>query len=210
MKPYHSLNRAHCGMRALQVELNGQILAIAGSEAAVLLSGGINLSIDEIGGTLLDVGGMQDLGNDVHAHLTWVEMIDLVQGDQVTVRFVEVAAATPPSNMCRTDSPEHAAGQAAYENGLRRKPPTPRALEQIQPEAKLILRWKDNTTVVASFESGREFISCRFCWNSFRPDRCRVTLRSFSQDEAFARTSGKDWFSGTLNVGEACEIELSA
>jgi hypothetical protein len=87
-------------------------LAVAGSDAAVLLSGGISLSIHERGGTL-DVSGMEDLGNDVSSHLSWVEMIDLLAGDRVTVKFVEAATATPPSEARRTDSPKYAAERAA-------------------------------------------------------------------------------------------------
>jgi hypothetical protein len=196
-------------MRALQIELNGQSLAVAGSNAAVLLSAGISLSIHENGGTL-DVSGMEDLGNDVRSHLSWVEMIDLAQGDRVTVKFVEVAAVTAPSEARRTDSPQYAADQAAYEDELRDNPPTPRVLERKQPGARLALYWNADPPVAASFESGREFISCSFSWNSFRPDRCRVTLNSFSQVEALGRTGGRDWFSGILNVGEACAIELEA
>lgn len=196
-------------MRALEIELNGRSLAVAGSDAAVLLSGGISLSIHESGGTL-DVSGMEDLGDDVRAHLSWVEMIDLAQGDRVTVKFVEAAAATPPSEARRTDSPQYAAEQTAYEEDLRENPTKPRVLEPKQPNARLALYWKTAPAVVASFESGREFISCRFSWNSFRPDRCRVTLSSFSQVEALGRACGKDWFSGTLNLGETCAIELEA
>lgn len=196
-------------MRVLQIELNGRSLAVAGSDAAVLLSAGISLSIHESGGTL-DVSGMEDVGNDVHSHLSWVDMIDLVQGDRVKINFVEAATATPPSDEKRTDSPQYAAEQAAYEDSLRENPLKPQILEPKQPDIRLALYWKADPAVVALFESGREFISCRFSWNSFRPDRCRVTLRSFSQIEALGRTGGKDWFSGILNVGEGCAIELVA
>lgn len=196
-------------MRALQIELNGQSLAVAGSEAAVLLSAGISLSIHESGGTL-DVSGMEDLGNDVSSHLSWVEMIDLSRGDRVTVKFVEVATATPPSEARRTDSPQYAAERAAYEDDLRENPPKPVVLEPKQAEARLALYWRSDPPIVAVFESGREFISCRFSWHSFHPDRCRMTFSSFSQVEALGRTGGRDWFSGTLNVGEVCAIELEA
>jgi hypothetical protein len=196
-------------MRALQIELNGKTLAIAGSDAAMLLSGGVNLSIHEVGGTL-DVSGMEDLGNDIHAHLYWIEMLDLAHGDRVTIKFLDATAATSPSEVLRTDSPEHASAQSEYEDNLRENPPTAKILESAQPEAKLALCWNGSPAVVASFENGREFICCRFTWNSFRPDRCRVTLSSFSQVEALARTGSRDWFSGTLNIGESCEIELTA
>lgn len=196
-------------MRALEIELNGRSLAVAGSDAAVLLSVGISLSIHERGGTL-DVSGMEDIGNDVRSHLSWVEMNDLVRGDRVTVKFVEAAVVTAPSEARRTDSPQYAAEQAAYEDDLRQNPPKAVVLEPKQPDARVALHWNTDPAVVAHFESGREFISCRFSWNSFRPDRCRVTLSSFSQVEALGRTGGKDWFSGTLNVGEGCAIELEA
>jgi hypothetical protein len=123
-------------MRALQIELNGQSLAVAGSEAAVLLSAGISLSIHESGGTL-DLSGMEDLGNDVSSHLSWVEMIDLVRGDRVTVKFVDVPTATPPSEARRTDSPQYAAERAAYEDDLRENPLKPVVLELKQADVEL-------------------------------------------------------------------------
>jgi hypothetical protein len=196
-------------MRVLEIELNGERLAVAGSKAAVLLSAGISLSIHESGGTL-DVSGMEDVGNDVHSHLSWVEMLDLSPSARVTVKFVEATMPTPPSKERRTDSPQYASDQAEFEEELKTNPPTPRVLVPKQPSAKVSLFWKDQPPVVALFESGREFISCRFTWTSFRPDRCRVTFSSFSQAEALDRTGGKAWFSGTLDVGDTCEIELDA
>lgn len=196
-------------MRALEIELNGRNLAVAGSDSATPLSVGISLSIHENCGTL-DVSGMEDLGNEVRSHLSWGEMIDLVRGDRVTVKFVEAAVVTPPLEARRTDSPQYAAERAAYEDELRENPPKLMVLEPKHADARLVLYRNTHPTVVAYFESGREFISCRFSWNSFRPDRCRVTLSSFSQIEALGRTGGKDWFSGTLNVGEICAIELEA
>lgn len=196
-------------MYALQIELNGRSLAVAGSEAAILLSAGISLSIHESGGTL-DVSGMEDLGNDVSSHLSWVEMIDLSRGDRVTVNLVQVATATPPYEARRTDSTQYVAERAAYEDDLRENPLKSVILESKQAGARLALHWRSDPPIVAVFESGREFISCRFSWNSFRPDSCHMTFSSFSQVEALGRTGGRDWFSGTLNVGEGCAIELEA
>src|SRR5687768_6600206 len=114
-------------MRALEIELNGKGLAVAGSEAAMLLSASISLSIHESGGTL-DFTGMEDVGNDVHSHLYWGEMIDLAGSDRVTVRFVETSVVTPPAEERRTDSAQYATEQAQFEEELRTNPTEPRAL----------------------------------------------------------------------------------
>jgi hypothetical protein len=194
-------------MRALEIEVNGRRIAVAASANAVLLSGTISAAVNERGGTL-HVSGMEDLGNDVRSHLSWIDMLDVAYADRVTVRFSEVPVGTPPLEESRTDSPEYATRQAEYDEQLRTDPPRPRTVERTQPGVTLRLHWRDEPPVKAILESGREMIMCQFSWNSFRPDRCRVSLSSFSQDEAYGRTGGREWFRGVLNVGEAFGIEL--
>ena len=196
-------------MRTLEVEMNGQRLAVAGSANAVLLSGHISVAVNECGGTLYLIG-MEDVGSGVYSHLGWIDTLSLAYADRVTVKFSELPGATPPAEKVRTDSPEYGARRAEYEELLRIDPPRVRTVESRQPSVALILCWKDETPVTAVLEGGREMIMCQFSWNSFRPDRCRVGLSTVSQQEAYGRTGGREWFSGALNVGEAFSIELRA
>jgi len=196
-------------MRALEVKRNGATVAIIGAPNALMFSADIAASIQEEAATL-DVRGMNELDNERQSHTTWLELDRLDDGDRVELSFIEVESATPPREEVATDSPEHQAGQAEYEALLQSEPLAPRELEQRRPDATLKLRIAGHEQIVATLESGREFLSCRFLWNRWRPERCRLSLSSFSQTEALARSGSREWFSGALGLGESCVVEIGA
>ena len=196
-------------MRALEIKRNGATLAIIGAPNALMFSADIAASIQDEAATL-DIRGMNELDNERQSHTTWLELDQLDDGDRVEFSFVEVESATPPMEEVATDSPEHQSSQAEYEAQLQTEPLVPRELEQRRPDAALRLRMEGHEQIVATLESGREFLSCRFLWNRWRPERCRVSLSSFSQKEALARSGSREWFSGALSLGESCVVEVGA
>lgn len=196
-------------MQALEVLRNGQPLAVAGTEDAVLLSFSMHVSIDGEHPATLDIRGMRDLGNDRQAHLEWIQELPLDVGDEISVTLREVEEVTPPAEDIASDSDEHLAAHAAYEAQLASDPPGPRALEPKQPDASLEVV-VDDAPVVATFEGGREFLTMRVDWNRWRPERCRLALRSFSVKEGLAREEGKNWLTASAARDQVVLVRVGA
>ncbi|RST46996.1 hypothetical protein [Variovorax sp. MHTC-1] len=196
-------------MQALEVLRNGQPLVVAGAGDAVLLSFSMHVSIDGEHPATLDMRGMRDLGNDRQAHLEWIQEFPLDVGDEIIVTLLEVEEATPPAEDIASDSDEHIAAQAAYEVQLASGLPVPRDLERKQPDASLEVVVGD-APVVATFEGGRELLTMRVDWNRWRPERCRLSLRSFSVEEGLAREEGKNWLSASAARDQAVLVRVGA
>jgi hypothetical protein len=194
-------------MHVLEIKRNAELLAVIGSPNALMFSAGIAASIEDREVTL-DARGMNDLGNNRESHTTWLELAPLNAGDSIAFRFTESEHATEPLSEVATDSPEHLAEQATYETRLQEQPLAPRQLDQKNPQASLTFSVRQEPPILPVLESGREFLSCRVRWNRWRPERCRVTLSSFSQQEALARTGGREWYNGFLQLGEGCTVEV--
>jgi hypothetical protein len=196
-------------MYALELQRNGQPLVVAGVEDAALLSFAIHVDINGEHPATLDMRGMRELGNERQAHLEWIQQFPLVLGDEIGVMLLEVEEATPPTEEFAADSDEYIAGQAAYEAQLASGPPEAPSLERKQPDASLEVLVSD-APVVATFESGREMLTMRVDWNRWRPERCRLSLRSFSVKEGLARAEGKNWLTETAAKGQAVIVRVGA
>ena len=196
-------------MHALEVQRNGVTLVVVGASNALMFSADVSAMIEEDAATI-DVRGMIDLGNDRKSHANWLELEPLRVGDVLNFRFFESEVVTAPLQEVATDSEEHIAGQAEYEELFKSTPMVSRQLDIKQPDASLQLSIEGSEGITATLESGREFIAFRTLWNRWNPERCRVSLRSFSQQEALSRTGGKEWFQGALTVGEQCAVKVGA
>jgi len=196
-------------MYALEIQRNGITLAVVGASNALMFSADISATIEEEGATI-DVRGMLDLGSERKSHVTWLALEPLRIGDLLNFRFFESDIANAPVEEMATDSEEHINRQAEYEALLKSNPMVPGKLDIKQPNATLQLRAADGPEIIATLESGREFIAFRVLWNQWRPECCRLSLRSFSQQEALARSGSSEWFQGTLKVGEQCAVRIGA
>ena len=196
-------------MKALEIKRNGTLLAVVGTPNALMFTINIFVSVEEHGGKL-DIRGMNDLGNDRTSHTTWLELDSMNYGEILEIRFVETEISTVPVCEIATDAEEFIANQVEYEQQCLSEPFVPRLLAQKQPNASLKLTFADRQLIVATFESGREFLSCRFFWSQWNSECCRVSLSSFSQQEALARMGSREWYSGVLQQGESCVVEVEA
>jgi len=196
-------------MHVLEVQLNGETLALVGASDALMFAAHLNTSIEEAGATL-GLQGMRDLGGNRTSHVNWLPFLELSHGDLVSFYFFESKTATAPIEDIATDSEEHIAEQAEFEEELKSNPPTTRLIEAIQPDATLQLRMPGSELITATLEGGREFIAFRILWNQWRPEHCHMLLSSFSQQEALVRSGRKAWFQGTLGVGERCVVKVGA
>lgn len=195
-------------MHALQIEQNGQRIVVAGSSHATMIAADVSALIHEAGATI-DVRGMTE-NDGIASHVSWIELAPISYGDRITFRFVDLDSEffTLPLEDISTDSPQFIAEQAEYSELLRTDPPVVRELEKNQPDATLSLLLSNQDRIAATFENGREFMTCSFLWNRWRPDQCRISLRSFSQEEALTRAGGEEWFQGALKLGESCTLRL--
>lgn len=196
-------------MQALEVLRNGHPLVVAGTEDAVLLSFSVHVSIDGEHPATLDMRGMRDLGNDRQAHLEWIQEFPLDVGDEIAVTLLEVEVVTPPVQDIASDSDGHIAAQAAYEAQLASGLPIPRTLERKQSDASLEVVVGD-APVVGNFEGGRELLTLRVDWNRWRPERCRLSLRSFSVKEGLAREEGKNWLTASAATDQVVHVRVGA
>jgi hypothetical protein len=196
-------------MHALEVQRNGATLVVVGASNALMFSADVSATLEEEAARI-DIRGMIDLGNDRQSHANWLELEPLQIGDVLSFRFFQSEVVTAPLQEVATDSEQHIAGQAQYEELLKSTPMVPRQLDIKQPRPSLQLSIAGSEGVTAILESGREFIAFRTLWNRWSPERCRVSLSSFSQQEALSRTGGRRWFEGVLEVGQRCAVKVGA
>lgn len=108
---------------ALRVEVNGELVAIAGAEGLSLLTGqvafgaGPSSTIDREA-VMFSVMGLA-LGGTQPSQLSWASDVRLKLGDKVTFQVVEVEHPSPPSKVLRTPSPTDLAAAAAAEKKQR-------------------------------------------------------------------------------------------
>lgn len=113
---------------ALRIEINGELVAIAGAEDLSILTGqvGFGAGKDRTINTsqvMLSVMGLAVQGPKPR-QLTWANGVQLKLGDRVTFEFTEVEQPSPPHQVLRTpSSTELAAAAAAEKNQKSRREP---------------------------------------------------------------------------------------
>lgn len=110
---------------ALRIEINGELIAIAGAENLSLLTGQIGLGSGSSTNIDLERILFSVMGLDVRGarprQLTWGDGIHLKVGDRVTFQVVEVENPSPPNNVRASPGPEELASSAATEKKAARK-----------------------------------------------------------------------------------------
>ena len=110
---------------ALRVEVNGELVVIAGASGLSLLTGTIGLGSGQ--GQKIDPSEIMFsvMGLNVHAaqpqQLTWGNGIKLRPGDRVTFEVVEEEHPSPPDNVRSSPSPGQLAVEAARPSGARKQ-----------------------------------------------------------------------------------------
>lgn len=110
---------------ALRIEVNGQLVALAGAEGLDILSGTVAFGASPTGG--IEVSRVQCLvmGLAVHGpnpqQLTWGNQIELKLGDRITFEIAEVDQPTAPEKVLRTPSSDDLVAVAAAEKTKARR-----------------------------------------------------------------------------------------
>jgi hypothetical protein len=102
---------------ALRIEVNGELVAVAGAEELSLLTGTVGFGAGE-GKTLNGAEVMFSvMGLAVNCpqpkQLTWAKNVKLRTGDRVSFQFVEVEVPSPPDQTLRSPSSSELAAEAA-------------------------------------------------------------------------------------------------
>ncbi|SRR6266513_4048639 len=108
---------------AIEVELNGKRLVVAGAEDLSVLAAQVAAGVGATNETVR-------VGTDVHltvmgltspksssrvANLTWINGLPLQMGDSITFRIVEVEQPDPPAEILRTPTSQELAATAEKE-----------------------------------------------------------------------------------------------
>jgi hypothetical protein len=113
--PLMSNVRPHMKIPALRVEINGELIAVAGADDLSLLSGTVGLGTGK--GQSLDASEvmLSVMGLKVNCpqprQLTWGNGVKLKRGDRVTFEIVEVEHPSPPDKVLDSPSPTQLAAE---------------------------------------------------------------------------------------------------
>ncbi len=105
---------------ALRIEVNGELVAVAGAEDLSLLTGTVGFGAGN--GNNLDASAIifSVMGLEINSpqpkQMTWGKSVKLKTGDRVTFQFVDVDSPTPPDQTLRSPSSSELAAEAARGN----------------------------------------------------------------------------------------------
>lgn len=98
---------------ALRVEVNGELVAVAGADGLDILSAQVAFGASPTGGIEISNVACLAMGLAVHdsnpRQLTWLEGIKLKLGDRITFEIAEVDQASAPDKVMGTPSSEELA-----------------------------------------------------------------------------------------------------
>lgn len=107
---------------ALRVEINGELIAVAGAEDLSILTGSVGigsagpgLAID-VSHVILNVMGLMTRGSQPR-QLSWGKGVQLKSGDRVTFEIIEVDQPSPPDQVLRSPSSAELAAAAEKKKG---------------------------------------------------------------------------------------------
>src|SRR2546425_11386444 len=107
---------------AIEVEVNGKRLLVAGAEDLALLSAQIAAGVGSENTVGVDtsvhlsvMGLTSSQSSSRMANLTWINGLSLQLGDSITFRILQVEKADPPANVFRTPTSQELAAAAEKE-----------------------------------------------------------------------------------------------
>ncbi len=158
----------------------------------------------------IHVAGMQELPGDRSAHVYWLEELALSVGDSLTFSPLRDAPVSEPLTVEPTDSPEYLERQRQYREFQS---------AHIWPQPEPVCRRASLTyglsmpgfpPVAARLPIGHHHILCSVYWNMWRPERIRVSARSFPGNSQDLGTRKLEWLGADLPFGETLCVELRA
>ncbi|QOL48192.1 hypothetical protein [Massilia litorea] len=110
---------------ALRIEVNGELVALAGAEGLDILSGQVAFGASPTGGIEVSRVALGVMGLAVHGpsprQLSWGNGIKLGLGDRVTFEIAEVEQPSPPDETLGTPTSDELAAVATAERKQARR-----------------------------------------------------------------------------------------
>lgn len=195
-------------MVGIQVTRNGSLVCRAGIENATILSVHVHAWIGGDAAAQLDVTGMCELSEGKSAHVYWDNCVSLDSLDDVVVAFTQFDSPSLPLMLKPIDSPEYLEEQRQFEEFGRAFRGPMEKVEVRFPTVAFDLTREGETIAHAALREGEEHVLCTVTWDRWRPDACRIYVRSFGgltgpDDE-------RGWYRGELAEGEHIGVRVVA
>jgi hypothetical protein len=196
-------------MRCIDVQVNGALLWRAGVENASMIGPMVHGAMAGDSPAGIRLAGMCDLPDDRNAHVSWCEEHPLAAGDVVSFAFVEADSATPPAEVVATDSAEYLEEQRKFAEFEKSFVPDRTPMRRQFPALTFHCTVNGNEPIAARFRNNEEHILCGIDWNKWRPDVCRIYVRSFGGAEPPSERAPTEWLRANLNLGEQFAIRVA-
>ena len=196
-------------MKCIEIEVNGVLRWRAGIENASMLTPMVHGSMAGDAPAGVRVAGMCDLPGDRAAHVHWAHDDPLRAGDTVVFRFADADDPSPPAEVTATDSPEYLEEQRQFAEIERNYVPGRTPMSREYPNLIFQCRLTGQDPVAARFVEDEEHILCSVDWNKWRPDQCRIFVRSFGGALLPDEKEPTEWLRGRLAPGESFELRVA-
>ncbi|AZP12554.1 hypothetical protein [Undibacterium parvum] len=194
-------------MICIAVHRNDELVCKAGIANASLLSVILAGGLYDDDPTSFHVAGLQDLSEERNAHVYWVHETPLSVGNRLSFTLVQCDEPSPPIEVKATDSSVYLEEQREFEEFEKNYMEPERQLDVRWPTLGLRLMFNSEDLVAARLLDGEEQIMCSIHWDKWRPERCRVYVRSFASRGQGTATP-TDWFRGFLELGDRFEVSV--
>lgn len=197
-------------MICLEISRNSTLLCRAGIENASMLSLHLSAFVGADYLAHLFIGGMCDLDGERTAHVNWGDIENMSAGGKVTVALINSDYPTKPIEVKATDSPEYLEEQAKFIEFDKSFVPDSIPAERKLPKLAFDCSINGEHKATAILAPNEEHILCSVTWDKWRPERCRVFVRSFVGSERSGNKLQTEWLRANLQLGDLLEIGVSA
>jgi hypothetical protein len=197
-------------MPAFSVSIDGAMLATVCTDGFDVLN--VRASGTRIDDHLadLDISGGSYPENGNHTHLIWVNDLQLHLGQVITVSFLDHASSSHtgktidelfPDEEPTTDTDFKPTAEIFTE--LRKKP-------MLRDKFSFRLESSSGNTFAGETAPDAHGFGFSILWNSYHPERARVSLHSYTLDGLESRGPMSNHFEERLNFGSSVRFELIA
>lgn len=197
-------------MRCIAIAVNGNSLCVAGITNASMIGPQIGAAVSDEYPPSLHIAGMLDIGAERTAHVYWYENYRLGPGDTVRFEFADSLVPSSPIQIKPTDSPEYLEEQRKFEEFERSFIPDRVPMRRTWPNLAFDCILNGERMATARFVGNEEHILCTVHWDKWRPDRCRVFVRTFGDKSRPEATDATEWFRRNLALGDVFGVRLAA
>ena len=194
-------------MPGLTVALNGEAVVAVSTEGRSLVDVRVHGDVISPEFAFIDVsGGTYRDGESLY--LTWLNQQNLSPGDELDIQFVELVHDSGPGKTIEELFP----GEPELMGPCQ---PLIEAFERLAREPKIREGFRFHLEgpvgeFAAATQPGEHSFGFSVNWNSFRPERARVSLSSNTLDNIAKRSGGTDHAMFFLNYGQRVRFRVDA